>query len=399
MTEPLDVLGTPPGAGRRAEALLTVLVVLAALLTGGCLLALLTQPLDGNQTLSALVVGTLGGVGLFLAVRTLSAVRAAGRPALVARLDGDGVHIRQGEGLPADQEFLTLPWAWLSSVSRTRFDSASGSTVGPPLPLDVLRFVVADDNLLSPPPPHAAEPTALLALWLGLTPTQVMTLLVGGADAPEHQQVLAWLRAHRPELAIVEGATAPWTTPATPDRWPGRPRVAVVGAHGRLGRHVVAALAPHEDTPPVAVVRNEAHRAPLERVGAEVRMLDLERQGAGAVASALRGCSAVVHLAGAPTPALVEGARRAGASRIILVLGAGSDDVVAHLTSAGLAWTAFRPASLTDQAPSGEVDLGADVSPGPVPRADLAEVIVAAIRDEGSVGAVWPITGTPSVAG
>ena len=315
---------------------------------------------------------------------------------MLARLDADGAHLHQGAGLPDDVAWLSLPWSWISSVSHTSFDARSANALGAEAPFEALRLVVADDNLLDPPAPYAAEVTGTLALWLGLTPTQVRTVLVGAPGSPEHRQILGWLQAHLPRLPVVEGGTAPWSTKASADRWPGQPRIAVVGAHGRLGRLVVAALAPHEYAAPVALVRNEAHRAALERLGAEVRMIDLERQGPVAIAAALRGCSTVVHLAGGPLPAVVDAAGRARVERVVLVSGPTTD--AGHLAASGLAWTAFRPASLTDASPTGEIALGLDVSPGPVPRGDLADVIVAALRDDASVGAVWGVAGAPPPA-
>ncbi|WP_137291842.1 NAD(P)H-binding protein [Nocardioides dongxiaopingii] len=394
--EPLEV-APAPGAGLRwltgmALAFTTFMVFLAV----GCLGALLTRDLDGPQVMSALVVGVVGALGTTAGLRGVRALRAAAHPVVALRLDADGVHLHEGAGipdLPDDVAWTTLPWPWIASVTHTSFDLAASKRLGADMALDCLRFALVDDDLLDQP--RFESPTStVLAEWLGLTPRQVRATLLGEKGAVEHQQVLAWLRRHRPDLAVLTGATAPWSTRASADRWPDSPRVAVVGAHGRLGRRVVEALARREPAPPIAVVRNEAHRAPLERLGAEVRMLDLEAQGVGAIASTLRGCAAVVHVA-TPSPAhVVEGALRAGVQRLVVVPGGwDGDEQVAVAARSGLAWTAFRPSALTDLPASGEVDLGLDVTPGPVSRADLAEVVAASIRDEDSVGAAWAITG------
>ena len=55
-------------------------------------------------------------------------------------------------------------------------------------------------------------------------------------------------------------------------------RIAVVGGHGKVARHLhplLVAAGPH----PVALVRREDYRAELEGRGAEVRLLDIERRG------------------------------------------------------------------------------------------------------------------------
>ncbi len=399
--EPLEIRYAPGASLRRLVGVGVALTAFAALVAGGCLLALLTQPLDGPQALSAAVVGGTAILGTTYGVRGVRAGRALARPVVVGRLDHDGVHLHEGvgvPGLPADAAWTTLPWPWISSVSHTSFDLAVVRAMGGDTPLDCLRFVLADDDLLDGAR-FDGSATGTLAEWLGLTPRQTRTVLLAEAGAPEHREVLAWLAQHRPGLPVVTGTTAPWTTKGSSDRHPGTARVAVVGAHGRLGRLVVAALARREEAPPVAVVRNEAHRATLERLGAEVRMLDVEEQEAPAVASALRGCAAVVHVATAPPERVVEGARRAGVQRLLTVPGVwNGEEQVAVAARSGLQWTAFRPAQLTAQAPTGEVELGLEVTPGQVPRADLAEVIAAAIRDEDSVGAAWAIAGVASPA-
>src|SRR3954454_14322420 len=74
-------------------------------------------------------------------------------------------------------------------------------------------------------------------------------------------------------------------------------RIAVVGGHGQVARHLLVALrrSAHD---PVALVRRESYRADLESRGAEVRLLDIEASDLAALAAALAGCDAVVFAAG-----------------------------------------------------------------------------------------------------
>ena len=74
--------------------------------------------------------------------------------------------------------------------------------------------------------------------------------------------------------------------------------IAVVGGHGQVARHLLVALRRSEHDP-VALVRREEYRAELESRGAEVRLLDIERDDAAAFAEAFEGCDAVVFAAGA----------------------------------------------------------------------------------------------------
>ncbi|WP_340538480.1 NAD(P)H-binding protein [Nocardioides sp. GXZ039] len=404
MAEPHEIRSASTSGLRWLTGLAIGFTMFMVFLAVGCLLGLMTQDLDGPTTISAVFVGGLGVFGALAGMRGVRALRSASTPTVLARLDDDGLHLHEGMGIPDVPEQLawtTIPWGWITSVAQVRFDLAASKKLGADMPLDCLRFTLADDDLL-PTSPIESPVHPILAGWLGLTPRQARTVLVAEADQGrdgEHQRALEWLRRNRPELPVLSGPTAPWSTRASEDRWSSSPRVAVTGAHGRLGRQVVEAVTAREDAPPVALVRNEAHRAALERLGAEVRMVDLEDQDPAVIAQALRGCAAVVHASTSAPEPVVAAARRAGVQRLITVPGVwNGEQQVAAAADSGLAWTSFRPSALTDQPPSGEVDLGLDVTPGPVPRADLAAVIAASIRDEDSVGEAWPITGVRSSA-
>jgi uncharacterized protein YbjT (DUF2867 family) len=199
-------------------------------------------------------------------------------------------------------------------------------------------------------------------------------------------------------------------------------RIAVVGGHGKVARHLLVELRRTQHTP-VALVRNPAYREELEARGAEVRLLDIERDGVAAFAAAFEGCDAVVFTAGGGPDGnkerkrtvdlegslkSIEGARQAGIDRFVQVSAIGVDDPLppdtdevwrayveakrdadAALRESGLGWTIIRPGLLTDDPGTGLVALGSKVSRGEVPRADVAAVLAAVIDQDATVGRQW----------
>src|SRR4051794_373097 len=199
-------------------------------------------------------------------------------------------------------------------------------------------------------------------------------------------------------------------------------RIAVVGGHGQVARHLLVALRRSEHDP-VALVRREKYRAELESRGAEVRLLDLEQQDAAAYGAAFEGCDAVVFAAGGGPDGnkerkrtvdlegslkSIEGARLAGIGRFVQVSAINVDeplpddadevwrayveakrDADAALRESDLAWTIIRPGRLTDDPATGLVALGSDVTRGDVTRADVAAVIAAVLDEPLTVGQQW----------
>jgi len=199
-------------------------------------------------------------------------------------------------------------------------------------------------------------------------------------------------------------------------------RVAIVGGHGKvaLQLHPRLRAAGHM---PVALVRDEAYRGELELLGAEVRLLDIERQDAEEFARAFAGCDAVVFSAGGGPDGnadrkrtvdlegslkSIAGAKAAGVRRFVQVSTIGVDDSLPAETGAvwrayveakrdadvalrasGLDWTILRPGRLTDEPGTGKVALGPAVARGDVSRADVAAVIAAVLADDGTVGHQW----------
>ena len=203
-------------------------------------------------------------------------------------------------------------------------------------------------------------------------------------------------------------------------------RIAIVGGHGQVALHLHPELvrAGHQ---PVALVRRAEYRDQLEGLGAEVRILDIERQDADGFAEAFAGCDAVVFAAGGGPDGnierkrtvdlggslkSIEAARKAGISRFVQVSAIGVDDPLpadtgdvwrayveakrdadAALRDSHLDWTILRPGRLTDEPGTARVALGQDVTRGDIPRADVAATVAAVLDDGTSVGRQWVLVG------
>ncbi|HWJ65573.1 MAG TPA: SDR family oxidoreductase [Nocardioides sp.] len=202
--------------------------------------------------------------------------------------------------------------------------------------------------------------------------------------------------------------------------------VAIVGGHGKVARHLHPLVVAQGHTP-VALVRREEHRAELEALDAEVRLLDLESAGPEQFAAAFAGCSAVVFSAGGGPDGnavrkrtvdlegslnSIDAALRLGIRRFVQVSAIDVDEPVspdagevwsayvaakrdadAALRASDLAWTIIRPGRLTDDPGTGLVALGPDVSRGDVTRADVAAVLAEVLDRPDTVGRQWNLVG------
>jgi uncharacterized protein YbjT (DUF2867 family) len=203
-------------------------------------------------------------------------------------------------------------------------------------------------------------------------------------------------------------------------------RIAIVGGHGQVARHLIHDLR-RSDHDVVALVRRESYRTELEERGAEVRLLDIEAQGAEYFAAAFASCSAVVFAAGGGPDGnqerkrtvdlegslkSIEGARAAGISRFVQVSAINVDeplpdstqpvwrayveakrDADAALRASDLDWTIIRPGRLTDDPATGRVSLAPRLGGGDIPRADVAAVLAAVLDAPRSIGKQWDLVG------
>lgn len=190
-------------------------------------------------------------------------------------------------------------------------------------------------------------------------------------------------------------------------------RIVIAGAHGQIARHLARQLvsAGHSVT---GLIRNPDHGVDLEADGTTPFVADLESSAPHHLLAALEGVDAVVFAAGAGPGSsaerkdsvdrgaavlLADAAESAGVERFIQISSMGTeavrdghrpdgvDDVFfAYLTAklaaeedlrnrGKLRWTILRPGRLTNDAPTGRVNLAAHTGSSDVPRADVADVV------------------------
>lgn len=208
-------------------------------------------------------------------------------------------------------------------------------------------------------------------------------------------------------------------------------RIVIAGAHGKIARRLARLLSRRGDAV-VGIVRNPAHRDDVTADGATPAVVDLETATVDDVAPLLDGADAVVFAAGAGPGSgaarkdtvdrgaavlLGDAAEQAGVRRYLLVSSFGVDAVadgrtpegmddvfLAYLRAklaaeqdllgrSGLATTALRPGSLTDDPGTGRVTLARHVAPGSIPRDDVAAVLLALLDAEARTAVLEVVTG------
>ncbi|WP_158850491.1 NAD(P)H-binding protein [Saccharothrix deserti] len=191
-------------------------------------------------------------------------------------------------------------------------------------------------------------------------------------------------------------------------------RVVIAGGHGKIALWVERLLAARGDSA-TALVRNPDHHADVLDAGAVPVHCDLEATDAASVAEFLNGADAALFAAGAgpgsgvarkdtvdraASALFAEAAERAGVRRFIQISSTGigrttGDEVFdAYLAAKAAAeddlrerdldWTILRPGRLTDDEPTGLVQLAETPLRGSVARADVAAVVVALLDRPGT---------------
>lgn len=194
-------------------------------------------------------------------------------------------------------------------------------------------------------------------------------------------------------------------------------RVVIAGGHGKIALLLEERLSDRGDRP-VGIVRNPDHVPDLEQRGAEAVVLDLEKAAVDEVAAVVKGADAVVFAAGGGPGSgvarketvdkgaailLADAAEQAGVRRYLMVSSMGTDkadptseDVFQvylrakkaaddDLRARDLDWTIIQPGRLTDEPGNGQVSLDPTAEPREIPRADVAQALVAALDEPATV--------------
>ena len=200
-------------------------------------------------------------------------------------------------------------------------------------------------------------------------------------------------------------------------------RVVVAGGHGQIGLLFGEMATPEHEV--IGLIRDPEQSGDLEAVGMTPLVVDLEAVDTARLAEAMAGCDAVVFAAGAGPGSgaarketvdyggavkCVDAAREAGARRFQMVSAMGTDDppaddsvfsvylraksrADAYLMGSDLDWTVVRPGRLTDEPPTGRVQLARHVPRGNVPRADIAAVLTVCLDEDATRGKVFEVVG------
>jgi nucleoside-diphosphate-sugar epimerase len=201
-------------------------------------------------------------------------------------------------------------------------------------------------------------------------------------------------------------------------------QIAIAGAHGQIAQRLIKLLVARGDAV-TGLVRNPAHVAEIEQLGATGVVCDLEQDTIDTVSAALSGCDAAVFAAGAGAGSgaerkitmdrdgaitLLQAATRAGVGRFVIVSSVGAenppsdDDVFSvylrskaqaddAVKASDRAWTVVRPGPLTNDPGTGRVRIDVEPFRGEVTRDDVAAVIAAVLAEPRSAGTVLYVGG------
>jgi uncharacterized protein YbjT (DUF2867 family) len=199
-------------------------------------------------------------------------------------------------------------------------------------------------------------------------------------------------------------------------------RIVTAGGHGQIARQFgrLVAEAGHDA---VGIVRKPEQLPDLQADGVEPALLDLESTDVEALTEVVRGADVVVFAAGGGPDGnaarketvdkgaavmLADAAAAAGVRRYVMVSAMGteaadpdSDDVFQvylrakqaaddHLRASDLDWTIVRPGRLTDDVPTGLVQVG-QLEGGSVTRGDVAHVLAEVIESDNTIGTTFDL--------
>jgi uncharacterized protein YbjT (DUF2867 family) len=199
-------------------------------------------------------------------------------------------------------------------------------------------------------------------------------------------------------------------------------RIVVAGGHGQIALQLEK-LVSQDGHEVVGLIRSTEQARDLEDAGAQWAVVDLEDTDVEAMTEVVRGADAVVFAAGGGGDGnaarketvdkgaaimLADAAQAAGVRRYLMVSAMGtenadpdSDEVFQvylrakqaaddDVRSRDLDWTVVRPGRLTDDPPTGQVQLG-ELQRGSVTRGDVAHVLAEALEHDNTIGKTFDV--------
>jgi uncharacterized protein YbjT (DUF2867 family) len=197
--------------------------------------------------------------------------------------------------------------------------------------------------------------------------------------------------------------------------------VAIAGGHGKIALLLGEILVERGHTV-FGLIRNPEQEDDLHAIGVEPVICDLE--GDHDVAEAVSGAEAVVFAVGAGPGSgaerkgtmdlggalkLIDAAKAEGVDRYLMVSAMGAANPPAEggdvygeylrakakadeaLTASGLAYTVVRPGRLTDDPPTGKVQIGDHLDRAEIPRADVAAVLAVVLETDNTIGKTFDV--------
>jgi uncharacterized protein YbjT (DUF2867 family) len=197
--------------------------------------------------------------------------------------------------------------------------------------------------------------------------------------------------------------------------------IVIAGGHGQIALRLAALLSARGDQV-CALIRNPDHEADVRATGARPIVADMEELDD--LTDLVEGVNAVVFAAGAGPRSgperkrtvdlgaavkLLDGARRTGVGRYLMISAMGAADPAAGseamrpyleakaqadaaLAASDLAWTIVRPGGLTDEPGIGRVEVAPALGRrGTVTRDDVAAVLVGCLDEPRTVRATFDL--------
>jgi uncharacterized protein YbjT (DUF2867 family) len=197
--------------------------------------------------------------------------------------------------------------------------------------------------------------------------------------------------------------------------------IVIAGGHGQIALRLASLLSERGDAVR-SLIRNPGHEARVHATGAEPVLADMER--VDDLSEFVDGADAVVFAAGAGPGSgaerkrtvdlggavkLLDGARRTGVRRYLMISSMGAGDPAAGgeamrpyleakaeadaaLAASDLDWTIVRPGRLTDDPGTGRIEIAASLGrSGEITRDDVAAVLVGCLDQPRSVRATFEL--------